>query len=85
MTVFTSAPENESKFWIFDSFYYTPAVLPEQNDWYQIQPWKVNEIKSYKNGLTQNWSKLKNWEVIMLLKLQYRIASSNLKLGKCCT
>ncbi len=25
-----------------------PNVLPEQNDWYRIQPWKVNEIKAYK-------------------------------------
>ncbi len=25
----------------------TPGVLPEQNDRYQIQPWKVNEIKEY--------------------------------------
>ncbi len=24
-----------------------PGVLPEQNDRYQIQPWKVNEIKAY--------------------------------------
>ncbi len=24
-----------------------PGVLPEQNDQYQIQPWKVNEIKAY--------------------------------------
>ncbi len=34
LTVFTSAP----------------GVLPEQNDRYQIQPWKVNEIKAYQNG-----------------------------------
>ncbi len=27
----------------------TPGVLPQQNDQYQIQPWKVNEIKAYKN------------------------------------
>ncbi len=33
LTVFTSAP----------------CFLPEQNDRYQIQPWKVNEIKAYKN------------------------------------
>ncbi len=33
LTVFTSAP----------------GVLPEQNDRYRIQPWKVNEIKAYKN------------------------------------
>ncbi len=26
-----------------------PGVLPEQDDRYQIQPWKVNEIKAYKN------------------------------------
>ncbi len=32
LTVFTSAP----------------GVLSEQNDGYQIQPWKVNEIKAYK-------------------------------------
>ncbi len=25
-----------------------PGVLPEQNDRYWIQPWKVNEIKAYK-------------------------------------
>ncbi len=25
-----------------------PSVLPEQNDRYWIQPWKVNEIKAYK-------------------------------------
>ncbi len=24
------------------------GVLPEQKDRYQIQPWKVNEIKAYK-------------------------------------
>ncbi len=35
LTVFTSAP----------------GVLPEQNDRYQIQPWKVNEIKAYKNSI----------------------------------
>ncbi len=26
-----------------------PGVLPEQNDRYRIQAWKVNEIKAYKN------------------------------------
>ncbi len=25
-----------------------PGVLPQQNDRYRIQPWKVNEIKAYK-------------------------------------
>ncbi len=25
-----------------------PSVLPEQNDRYWIQPWKVNEIKAHK-------------------------------------
>ncbi len=30
-----------------------PGVLPEQNDQYRIQPWKVNEIKAYKNTETQ--------------------------------
>ncbi len=29
-----------------------PSVLPEQNDHYRIQPWKVNEIKAYKNHFT---------------------------------
>ncbi len=24
-----------------------PGVLPQQNDRYRIQPWKVNEIKAY--------------------------------------
>ncbi len=28
-----------------------PDVLPEQNDQYWIQPWKVNEIKAYKKYL----------------------------------
>ncbi len=27
------------------------GVLPEQNDRYRIQPWKVNEIKAYKKVL----------------------------------
>ncbi len=31
-----------------------PGVLPEQNDWYRIQPWKVNEIKVYKKTLKTN-------------------------------
>ncbi len=26
-----------------------PGVLPEQHDRYRIQPWKVSEIKAYKN------------------------------------
>ncbi len=30
-------------------FISAPSVLPEQNDRYRIQPWKVNEIKAYKN------------------------------------
>ncbi len=38
LTVFTSAP----------------GVLPEQNDRYQIQPRKVNEIKAYKNRVHLN-------------------------------
>ncbi len=29
-----------------------PGVLPEQNDRYRIKPWKVNEIKAYKNQVT---------------------------------
>ncbi len=33
-----------------------PGVLPEQNERYWIQPWKVNEIKAYKNG--HLWSSL---------------------------
>ncbi len=32
----------------FIVFASAPGVLPEQNDWYWIQPWKVNEIKAYK-------------------------------------
>ncbi len=32
----------------FIVFTTAPGVLPEQNDWYRIQPWKVNEIKAYK-------------------------------------
>ncbi len=27
-----------------------PGGLPEQNDRYRIQPWKVNEIKAYNNN-----------------------------------
>ncbi len=35
-----------------------PGVLPEQNDPYQIQPWKVNEIKVYKKGkLSEVWGR----------------------------
>ncbi len=29
-----------------------PGVLPEQNERYRIQPWKVNEIKAYKKSVT---------------------------------
>ncbi len=29
-------------------FISAPGVLPVQNDWYWIQPWKVNEIKACK-------------------------------------
>ncbi len=31
-----------------------PSVLPQQNDQYRIQPWKVNEIKAYKNSDNSN-------------------------------
>ncbi len=34
----------------FIVFTSAPGILPEQNDWYRIQPWKANEIKAYKNG-----------------------------------
>ncbi len=40
--------QNFKYFIVFTS---APSVLPEQNDRYQIQPWKVNEIKAYKNML----------------------------------
>ncbi len=40
--------ENDLKFRIFIVFTSAPGVLPEQNDRYRIQPWKVNEIKAYK-------------------------------------
>ncbi len=33
-----------------------PSVLPEQNDPYRIQPWKVNETKAYKKWRTVNQS-----------------------------
>ncbi len=39
-------------FWNFEYlivFTSAPGVPPEQNDRYWIQPWKVNEIKAYKN------------------------------------
>ncbi len=35
-------------FQYFIVFTCAPGVLPEQNDRYPIQPWKVNEIKAYK-------------------------------------
>ncbi len=40
----------------------TPGVPPEQNDQYWIQPWKVNEIKVYKNNRAQaiNYKLLEN-------------------------
>ncbi len=37
--------------WNFEYFIVftsAPGVLPEQNDRYRIQPWKVNEIGAYK-------------------------------------
>ncbi len=34
------------------------GVLQEQNDWYRIQPWKVNEIKAYKNQQISAWWKI---------------------------
>ncbi len=30
-----------------------PGVLPEQNDRYRIQPWKLNEIKAFKNNFLE--------------------------------
>ncbi len=33
----------------FTVFTSAHGVLLEQHDWNQIQPWKVNEIKAYKN------------------------------------
>ncbi len=36
-----------------------PGVLPEQNDRYRIRPWKVNEIKAYKNTqIAHTWLKI---------------------------
>ncbi len=35
---------NFKNFIVFTS---APSVLPEQNDQYRIQPWKVNDIKAY--------------------------------------
>ncbi len=35
----------------------TPGVLPEQNDRYWIQPWKVNEIKAYKKQVHRRGAK----------------------------
>ncbi len=46
--------QNFKYFIVFTS---APGVLPEQNDWYRIQPWKVNEIKAYKN----NWKQEQKW------------------------
>ncbi len=34
----------------FILFTSAPCVLPEQNDQYRIQPWKVNEIKAYNDN-----------------------------------
>ncbi len=41
----------------FIVFTSAPGVLPQQNDRYRIQPWKVNEIKAYKNMM---WWRMKN-------------------------
>ncbi len=38
---------NFKNFIVFTS---APGFLPEQNDRYRIQPWKVNEIKAYKKS-----------------------------------
>ncbi len=42
-----------------------PDVLPEQNDRYWIQPWKVNEIKAYKkdSGLVKVNSSLMKYSL----------------------
>ncbi len=44
-----------------------PGVLPEQNDRYKIQPWKVNEIKVYKNERIYFKVSvvLKNWTICL--------------------
>ncbi len=42
-TGITRMIQNFKYFLVFTS---APGVLPEQNDWYQIQPWKVNETKA---------------------------------------
>ncbi len=45
-TGITRMNRNFKYFIVFTS---ATGVLPEQNDRYWIQPWKVNEIKAYKN------------------------------------
>ncbi len=57
--------QNFKYFIVFTS---TPGVLLEQNDWYRIQPWKVNEIKAYKKE--QNWCEISK---VSKCKIKYRI------------
>ncbi len=47
-----------------------PGVLPEQNDRYRIQPWKVNEIKAYKKFMSMRvvFLKLKALQVCKIWK-----------------
>ncbi len=46
--------QNFKYFIVFSS---APGILPEQNDWYRIKPWKVNEIKAYKKEKGHSWQK----------------------------
>ncbi len=44
-----------------------PGVLPEQNDRYRIQSWKVNEIKAYKNDAwVQVYEVYMNWDISVI-------------------
>ncbi len=43
-----------------------PGVLPEQNDRYPIQPWKVNGIKAYNNRQPFNWDNIETPELNVL-------------------
>ncbi len=67
------------KFRIFDSFHKLPSVLPEQNDRYPIQPWKMNEIKAYKKYLTPVLTFWKNGKIMAECNKNFREPLANFK------
>ncbi len=57
-----------------------PGVLPEQNDWYRIQPWKVDGIKAYKKkvnkkGTYRSWAVFFVDDVIVYFPLSFFVFS----------